>query len=46
MVMHNGAEVEKLDAKSLADRKVTQDYTRRLLTASAGFVRTDQPAAR
>ena len=45
MVMHDGAEVEKLDAMSLADRKVTQDYTRRLLTASAGFVRTSEPAA-
>ena len=45
MVMHNGAEVEKLDAASLATRHVTQDYTRRLLTASAGFVRTSEPAA-
>jgi peptide/nickel transport system ATP-binding protein len=45
MVMHNGAEVEKLDAASLAAREVTQDYTRRLLTASAGFVRTSEPAA-
>ncbi|HEY6629891.1 MAG TPA: ABC transporter ATP-binding protein [Rhizobiaceae bacterium] len=40
MVMHNGVEVEKLDAASLAAREVSQDYTRRLLTASAGFVRT------
>ena len=43
MVMHNGAEVEKLDAASLAARHVTADYTRRLLTASAGFVRTAEP---
>jgi hypothetical protein len=43
--MHNGAEVEKLDAASLAARQVTQDYTRRLLTASAGFVRRSEPAA-
>ena len=45
MVMHNGVEVEKLDATSLATRQVRQDYTRRLLTASAGFVRTSEPAA-
>ena len=45
MVMHIGAEVEKLDAASLAARQVGQDYTRRLLTASAGFVRTGEPAA-
>ncbi|MEP9386272.1 ABC transporter ATP-binding protein [Mesorhizobium sp. KR9-304] len=44
MVMQTGAEVEKLDATSLARRQVGQDYTRRLLTASAGFVRTDEPA--
>ena len=45
MVMHDGVEVEKLDATSLATRQVRQDYTRRLLTASAGFVRTSEPAA-
>jgi peptide/nickel transport system ATP-binding protein len=44
MVMHNGAEVETLDATNLAARQVTQDYTRKLLTASAGFVRTAEPA--
>jgi peptide/nickel transport system ATP-binding protein len=45
MVMHNGAEVETLDAASLAAGHVTQDYSRRLLAASAGFVRTADPAA-
>jgi hypothetical protein len=45
MVMHNGAEVETLDAASLAAGHVTQDYSRRLLAASAGFVRTAEPAA-
>ncbi len=44
MVMHNGAEVETLDATSLATKQVAQDYTRKLLTASAGFVRTAEPA--
>jgi len=45
MVMHNGAEVETLDAASLAAGQVTQDHTRRLLAANAGFVRTAEPAA-
>ena len=40
MVMHNGEAVEKLDASSLAARQVAEDYTRKLLTASAGFVRS------
>ena len=40
MVMHNGEEVEKLEASSLAARQVADDYTRKLLTASAGFVRS------
>ena len=39
MVMQNGEEVERLDAPDLAARRVTKDYTRNLLTASAGFVR-------
>jgi peptide/nickel transport system ATP-binding protein len=45
MVMQTGAEVEKLDAASLAKGQVGQDYTRRLLMASAGFVRTGEPTA-
>jgi len=40
MVMHNGEAVEKLEASSLAARQVAEDYTRKLLTASAGFVRS------
>ena len=39
MVMQNGEEVERLDAADLAARHVAKDYTRNLLTASAGFVR-------
>jgi peptide/nickel transport system ATP-binding protein len=45
MVMQTGAEVEKLDAASLAKGQVGEDYTRKLLIASAGFVRTGEPAA-
>jgi peptide/nickel transport system ATP-binding protein len=45
MVMQTGAEVEKLDTASLAKGQVAQDYTRRLLIASAGFVRTGEPTA-
>ena len=39
MVMQSGEVVERLDATELAARHVTKDYTRNLLTASAGFVR-------
>ena len=39
MVMQSGEEVERLDATDLAARHVAKDYTRNLLTASAGFVR-------
>jgi peptide/nickel transport system ATP-binding protein len=39
MVMQNGEEVERLDASDLAARRVSRDYTRNLLVASAGFVR-------
>jgi peptide/nickel transport system ATP-binding protein len=39
MVMQSGEEVERLDAAELAARRVAKDYTRNLLTASAGFVR-------
>jgi peptide/nickel transport system ATP-binding protein len=39
MVMQNGEAVESLAASSLATRNVSQDYTRRLLKASEGFVR-------
>ncbi len=39
MVMQNGEAVESLAASSLATRDVSQDYTRRLLKASEGFVR-------
>ena len=39
MVMQSGEEVERLDATELAARHVAKDYTRNLLTASAGFVR-------
>ncbi|MER2509648.1 MAG: ABC transporter ATP-binding protein [Amaricoccus sp.] len=38
-VMRDGKVVEELTADQLARREVTQDYTRRLLTASEGFVR-------
>jgi peptide/nickel transport system ATP-binding protein len=40
MVMQHGAEVEKLAASDLATKHAAEDYTRRLLTASAGFVRS------
>ena len=40
MVMQHGREVEQLTAADLADRKVTQDYTRNLLVASEGFRRS------
>ncbi len=39
MVMQSGEEVERLGADDLAARRVTKDYTRKLLIASAGFVR-------
>ena len=39
MVMQHGEEVERLDTSDLAARRVTRDYTRNLLAASAGFVR-------
>lgn len=39
MVMQHGSEVEQLGAADLAARRATQDYTRRLLAASEGFVR-------
>ncbi len=39
MVMQNGNAVETLSADELASRRASHDYTRRLLTASAGFVR-------
>ncbi len=38
-VMRDGKVVEELTADQLARREVTQDYTRRLLAASEGFVR-------
>ncbi|CCV03262.1 ABC transporter related protein [Mesorhizobium metallidurans STM 2683] len=40
MVMQNGEAVEKLTADDLVRRHVTKDYTRNLLRASEGFVRT------
>ncbi len=39
MVMQRGQTVEMLSAADLAAHRVTQDYTQRLMTASAGFVR-------
>ena len=39
MVMQNGEAVEQLTAADLVSAQVTQDYTRRLLKASDGFVR-------
>ena len=39
MVMQNGEAVEQLTAADLVSAQVTQDYTRRLLKASEGFVR-------
>ncbi|TIT53627.1 MAG: ABC transporter ATP-binding protein, partial [Mesorhizobium sp.] len=40
MVMQNGEAVENLAASDLVERHVTKDYTRNLLRASEGFVRT------
>jgi peptide/nickel transport system ATP-binding protein len=40
MVMQDGEAVEQLAAADLVSRRVAQDYTRRLLTASDGFVRS------
>ncbi|MET3578399.1 peptide/nickel transport system ATP-binding protein [Mesorhizobium robiniae] len=40
MVMQNGEAVENLSADDLVKRHVTKDYTRNLLRASDGFVRT------
>jgi len=40
MVMQNGEAVENLTASQLIGHRVTKDYTRNLLTASEGFVRT------
>ena len=40
-VMRNGEEVERLTGADLAERRVTQDYTRDLLVASQGFVRDE-----
>ncbi|MBB6467972.1 peptide/nickel transport system ATP-binding protein [Aminobacter lissarensis] len=42
MVMQNGEAVEQLAASDLASGRVGQDYTRRLLKASEGFVRERQ----
>ncbi|TPI13037.1 ABC transporter ATP-binding protein [Mesorhizobium sp. B4-1-3] len=43
MVMQNGEAVEQLTAQDLVSGRVTQDYTRRLLAASGGFVRIRNP---
>ena len=40
MVMQGGEAVENLAASDLVERRVTKDYTRNLLRASEGFVRT------
>ncbi len=40
MVMRQGLEVESLSAADLAARHVRADYTRQLMQASAGFVRS------
>ncbi|TPL75789.1 ABC transporter ATP-binding protein [Mesorhizobium sp. B2-3-15] len=40
MVMQEGEAVENLVANDLVERRVTKDYTRNLLRASDGFVRT------
>ncbi|RUW49853.1 MULTISPECIES: ABC transporter ATP-binding protein [unclassified Mesorhizobium] len=40
MVMQGGEAVENLVANDLVERRVTKDYTRNLLRASDGFVRT------
>ena len=39
MVMQRGQTVEELDASDLAASRVTQDYTVKLMEASAGFRR-------
>ncbi|MDC8771480.1 ABC transporter ATP-binding protein [Roseateles albus] len=39
MVMRQGRAVESLSAADLAERRVSADYTRQLMQASAGFVR-------
>ena len=44
-VMQNGRAVETLTAAELVDHRVTQSYTRNLLTASEGFRRVADPAA-
>ena len=44
MVMQNGEAVEQLAAADLVSHTVTQDYTRRLLKASEGFVRATRDA--
>jgi peptide/nickel transport system ATP-binding protein len=38
MVMQHGEEVERLAAQDLASRRVSKEYTRKLLVASEGFV--------
>jgi peptide/nickel transport system ATP-binding protein len=46
MVMQRGRTVEALSAADLAARRVSDDYTRNLMEASAGFRRTaDRPAS-
>ena len=40
MVMQRGQTVEMLDSQDLAASRVTNDYTRTLMKASVGFVRT------
>lgn len=40
MVMQSGEAVENLTTSDLVERHVTKDYTRNLLRASGGFVRT------
>ncbi len=39
LVMQNGAIVERLTAKDMAEGKVAEAYTRNLMVASKGFVR-------
>jgi peptide/nickel transport system ATP-binding protein len=39
LVMQRGKTVELLAAEDLAQQRVTQDYTRRLMQACAGFQR-------
>jgi len=45
MVMQRGRAVEQVDAADLAAARVTTDYTRQLMQASAGFVRRPQVGA-